>query len=289
MSVSSTVILSRKVSLVQYLAIFLFIVLGSAAAVSGAGDMMFDRYSVQNNDYEPKDYYIQGGNGKSLVNALDRAGILDIIRNLVPEVVDLLVKLEKLFHALDEDRHRHIHDLNKVLGHIKDTWTRSLDEMTKEKGPMAVVDVNAFRAFLDKYKVLLNRAINSDGLQASDVVKFMDYLDHLLRSLEAAYAVVFFGLKDLGLPFQLTWSLLAMTKRVIYMIPANLFDADMLGELMQTPKELMSQLTSGVELFHKTIEEYGASAYFSIAVNMIQNFITQQQQKRQHDINRSEM
>jgi len=269
MSLSSSVLISKKFFLLQCLALVLLLVAG---AVPG---MAFNRYdAVQNTEYA------NAGNTKSLIDVLDRAGVLPIVKNLVPEFHDLMVKMENLFHALERDRHRHIHDLNKVLGHLKDTWSRSLDEIMSEKGRSSqIVDVNAFRAFLGKYKVLLNQAIQTDGLENSDIVQFMDQLDHLFRALESAYAVIFFGLKDLNIPFQLNWFLFSQTKMIVNMIPNNLFDAEMLGELMRTPKEMMNQFIGAIEELYEQLMDSHAGQYVPLIVNMIQTMSAARQQR----------
>jgi len=240
--------------LLQCLALILFLAIGSVAV---SGGLAFDRFAVQNNDYTAK-------GPRSLVNALDRAGVLGIVKNLVPEVGNLIVQMENLFHALDRDRHRHISDLNRVLGHLKDTWSLAIDEMMSQKGSQ-VVDVNAFHSFLEVYKVLLDRAIREDSLEGSDVVQFMGQLDHLFRVLESAYAAVYLGLKDIlretglkdilmgmGIPSEITWSLFSSTKNIVNRIPNNSFDPELLGDLMRTPKEMMNQFTVAFEeLFEK--------------------------------------
>jgi hypothetical protein len=260
--------MSKKCFLLQCIALVLFLVAGAAPG------MAFNRYdaAVQKNEY------MNAGNTKSLVDVLDRAGVLPIVKNLVPEFHDLMVKVEKLFHALDRDRHRHIHDLNKVLGHLKDTWSRALDEIMSEKRRSnEIVDVNAFRAFLEKYKVLLDQAIQTDGLENSDIVQFMDQLDHLFRALEAAYAVIFFGLKDLNIPFQLNWFIFSQTKLIVNMIPSNLFDPEMLGELMTTPKEMMNQFIGSIEELYEQLMDSPAGQYVPLIVNMIQTMSARQQ------------
>jgi len=267
--------------LLQCLALILFLAIGSVAV---SGGLAFDRFAVQNNDYTAK-------GPRSLVNALDRAGVLAIVKNLVPEIHDMILKVENLFHALDRDRHRHISDLNRVLGHLKDTWSLAIDEMMSQKGSQ-VVDVNAFQAFLQMFKVLLDKAIRDDSLEGSDVVQFMDQIDHLFRVLESAYAVVYLGLpdilKEMRLPFAITWSLFSSTKQIVNLIPDNLFDPELLGDLMKTPKEMMNQFTVAFEdLFEKLMDSpYGQ--YIPVVTSMI-NAATMNAARQRFNENRSEL
>jgi len=257
-------ILSKKLFVLQCLALVLFVIGCVVPSMADAPAMAFDRFAVQNNEYS------KTGSAKSLVDVLDRAGVLIIVKNLVPEFHDLVVKMEKLFHALDRDRHQHIHDLNRVLGHLKDTWSRSFDEILSERRPYDPVDVNAFHYFLEKYRMMLDRAIHADGLQNSDVGQFLDQLDHLFRALESAYAAIFLAMESFQLPFQLNWILFSKTKDIINQIPDNLFDAEMLGELMKTPKEMMNQFTTGFEEMYKQLMLSPAGQWVPLAINFMQ-------------------
>jgi len=274
MSMSSSVLMSHKSSLLLPLVLAFLMALCSMASA----DYMQDRFTVQNSAYATKD--VSGG----LIDVLDRTGVLPIIKNLVPEIHDLLEKAEHLFHFMEKDRHAH--DLNKILGHIRDTWARALDEMMASRRASDLVDVNGFHAFLAKYQVLLDRAVHNDReLDGSDVVQFMAQLEHLFRALESAYAVVFFGLESLNIPIKLNWYLFSQSKMVLKMLPTNLFDPEMLGELMRTPREMMDQFTRTFEELFEQLIDSPVGQYVPLIVNMIQNMSA----KQHHNQNREDL
>lgn len=263
--------------------VFMFLLAVASVAVAdyarGPQGMAFDRFDVQNNEYATK------GSSKGLVDALDRAGLLTIVKNLVPEIHELLVKMEHLFHSLDRDRHRHIGDLNRVLGHLKDTWARAMLE-TMRGGASSIVDVNGFDAFLDKYQVLLNKAIRDDALEDSDVAVFLTQLEHLFRILKPTYAAIFLGLKDKGIPFILDWNLFSQTTKIVDKIPDNLFDPDMLGDLMKTPKDIMNQFATAFEDYYEQLMDSPIGQYVPLALGMI-NAATMNSARQRYD--RSEL
>jgi len=284
MSLSSSVLFSKKNVLLQCF-VFLFIVAFASVAVAdlqrGPQGMAFDRFAVQNNEYPSK------GGARGLIEALDRAGVLPIVKNLVPEIHELLVKMENLFHSLDRDRHRHISDLNKVLGHLKDTWARAMNEMMRG-GESGVVDVNGFNAFLAKYQQLLNKAIHDDSLEDSDIAQFLGQLDHLFRLLESTYAALYYGLKETGIPFMLDWYLFSQTTKIVDKIPENLFDPEMLGDLMKTPKDIMSQFAASFEAYFDQLMGSPVGQYVPLAIGMI-NAATMNSARQRYNDNRSEL
>jgi hypothetical protein len=272
----------------------LLIAFGSVAVsgfAAGPQNMAFDRFAVQN-----KDYAAPGGPGDSpsLVKALERRGVLGIVNNLVPEIRDLLVKMEGLFHSLDRDRHRHVDDLNKILGHIKDTWSRAIDEMMSQS-KFQVVDVNGFNAFMEKYKLLLDRAIRKDSLEDSDVGQFLTQMDHLYRGIESAYAAVYLGLEtfflemNIPFPFVISWSVFSTTKEIFKIIPNDLFDTDQLSELMKQPKEMMTQLTVAFEQLFETLEKTQFGHFIPVVTSMIQAATLNAARQRQYNENKSEL
>lgn len=150
MSLSSSVIISRKSSVLLSLVLAFFLAFSSMASA----DLMFDRFAVQNSGYPTKD----STTTKSLYDVLSRAGVLPIIHNLVPELGELLKNMEKMFHSLEKDRHAH--DLNKIMGHLKDTWFNTFDNMRVQGTD--ILDVNTFHSFLVKYQELLDKAVTRD-------------------------------------------------------------------------------------------------------------------------------
>jgi len=243
--------------------------------------MAFDRFAVQNNEYPSK------GAARGLIDALDRAGVLPIVKNLVPEIHELLVKMENLFHSLDRDRHRHISDLNRVLGHLKDTWAHAMNEMMRG-GASAAVDVKGFNAFLAKYQELLDKAIRDDSLEDSDIAQFLGQLDHLFRLLESTFAALFYGLKDKGIPFILDWNLFSQTTKIVDRIPDDLFDPHLLGDLMKTPKDLMSQFAASFEEYFDQLMGSPIGQYVPLAIGMI-NAATMNSARQRFNENRSEL
>jgi len=270
MSLSSSVIMSRKSSLLLSLVLAFLLAFSSMASA----DYMYDRFAVQNSGYASKD----GSSG--LLDVLDRTGVLPIIKNLVPEFHDLLTKVEHLFHFMEKDRHAH--DLNKILGHLRDTWSRTLDEMmiSEKRRTTDLVDISGFNQFMTKYQKLLDKAVNSDrDLEGSDVVQFMAQLVHLFHAIEAAYAVVFLSLENLNIPIKLNWFLFSQSKLLFNMLPTNLFDPDMLGELMRTPREMMDQFTHVIEELFEQLMDSPIGQYFPLIRDMIYNM----SEKLRHD------
>jgi len=293
MSISSSVILSRKNILLQCLAFILVLALSSVAvsAYDGPQGLAFDRFAVQN-----KDYAASGGPGgpQSLVRALEKRGVLAIVNNLVPEIRDVLVKMEELFHSLDRDRHRHIGELSRVLGHIKDTWPRAIDGMLAQ-GEFEFVTVSGFNAFMEKYKLLLDRAIHEDSLEDSDVAQFLTQMDHLYRGLESAYAAVYLGLEsfflEMGIPFpfQISWNMFSATKDIFKIIPNDIFATEVLVELMKQPKEILNSLTVTFEQFFQQLEKSQFGQFVPIVTSMIQAATMNIARQRQFNENRSEL
>jgi len=237
-------------------------------------DMAYERFAVQNTEYGSK------LSGKSLLDVLEKRGVLLIFKNLVPEVLDLLKSVEQTFHFMEKGRHAH--DLNKILGHLKDTWSRALDDVMRSHSPSEVVDVNAFNTFVQRYQALLDTAISNDrGLEGSDVLRFSSQLEHLFRALESAYAVLYFALQDLHLPIQLTWMLFSPTRLIVKSIPDNLFDPNMLGDLMRTPRELMNQFTHAFDELFQQLMDSPAGQYVPLIINMIQSM--SMKQRSEHD------
>jgi len=284
MSLSSSVILFRRNVLLQCLIVVLLLAVGCVAdAPYGRGPqgMAFDRFAVQNNEYADK------GSSRGLVEALDRAGVLAIVKNLVPEIHELLVKMENLFHSLDKDRHRHIDELNRILRHLKDTWARAMAEMMRG-GASSIVTVNGFNSFLAKYQELLNKAIHDDDLEDSDVAQFLGQLEHLFRLLESTYAAIYYGLKESGIPFIVDWNLFSQTTKIVDKIPDDLFDEKMLGDMMKTPKEIMSQFAAAFEEYFNQLMGSPVGQYVPLAISMI-NAATMNSARQRFNENRSEL
>jgi len=283
MSLSSSVIMSRKSSVLLSLVLAFFLAFSSMASA----DMKFDRFAVQNNGYPTKD----STTTKSLYDVLSRAGVLPIIHNLVPELGDLLRNMEKMFHSLEKDRHAH--DLNKIMGHLKDTWSNTFDNM-RVKGT-DIVDVNAFHAFLTKYQELLDKAVSRDReLDGSDVVQFMAQLEHLFHALESSYAVAFLSLKDYlaYFPFKLDWNFFSSkSQEILDKLPADLFDPNMLRELMKIPREMMGQLTTYFDEKYDELMQSPVGHMVPMLINMIPvvvNMIKNMPEQQRHNMNREE-
>jgi len=252
-----------------------------------SADLMYDRFTVQNNGYPTKD----SATTRSLLDVLGRTGVLPIIKNLVPEFHDLLATMEELFHSMEKERHAH--DLNRIMGHLKDTWSRALDEVVVNGTD--IVDVSAFHAFLAAYQTLLDREVSSDReLDGSDVVKFMAQLEHLFHALESAYAVAFLSLKDFlpYLPFKLDWTFFStQSQKIMDKLPADLFNPSMLRELMKIPREMMGQFTMVFEELYNELMKSPLGQVVPVVVNMIPvlvNMIKNMPEQQRHNQNREE-
>jgi len=248
---------------------------------------MFDRFAVQNKGYPTKD----SATTKSLYDVLSKAGVLPIIHNLVPELGDLLKSIDKMFHSLEKDRHAH--DLNKIMGHLKDTWSNTFDKMAV-KGT-DIVDVNAFHAFIVKYQELLDVAVSRDReLDGSDVVQFMSQLDHLFHTLESAYAVAFLSLKDYLPYLSITPDFdffSSKSREILDKLPADLFDPNMLRELLKIPREMMGQLTTYFDEKYDELMRSSIGHMIPMFINMIPvvvNMIKNMPEQHQHNMNRAE-
>jgi len=283
MSLSSSVIMSRKSYILLSLVLAFFLSFSSMASA----DLMYDRFTVQNNGYPTKD----SATTRSLLDVLGRTGVLPIIKNLVPEFHDLLATMEELFHSMEKERHAH--DLNRIMGHLKDTWSRALDEVVVNGTD--IVDVSAFHAFLAAYQTLLDREVSSDReLDGSDVVKFMAQLEHLFHALESAYAVAFLSLKDFlpYLPFKLDWTFFStQSQKIMDKLPADLFNPSMLRELMKIPREMMGQFTMVFEELYNELMKSPLGQVVPVVVNMIPvlvNMIKNMPEQQRHNQNREE-
>jgi len=285
MSLSSSVIISRKSSVLLSLVLAFFLAFSSMASA----DMKFDRFAVQNNGYPTKD----STTTKSLYDVLSRAGVLPIIHNLVPELGELLKNMEKMFHSLEKDRHAH--DLNKIMGHLKDTWFNTFDNMRVQGTD--ILDVNTFHSFLVKYQELLDKAVTRDReLDGSDVVQFMAQLEHLFHALDSAYAVAFLSLKDyLNLPyfpFRLDWDFFSSkSQEILQKLPADIFDPNMLRELTKIPREMMGQLTTYFDEKYDELMKSPVGHMVPMLINMIPvvvNMIKNMPEQNRHNMNREE-
>jgi len=283
MSFSSSVIMSQKSYVLFSLVLAFFLAFSSMASA----DLMFDRFAVQNNGYPTKD----STTTRTLHDVLSRAGVLPIIHNLVPELSDLLRNMDKMFHTLEKDRHAH--DLNKIMGHLKDTWSTTFDNI-RVKGT-DIVDVNAFHTFIVKYQELLDKAVSRDReLDGSDVVQFMAQLEHLFHAIESAYAVAFLSLKDYlsYLPFKLDWNFFSSkSQEILDKLPADLFDPNMLRELMKIPREMMGQLTSFFDEKYDELMQSPIGHMVPMLINMIPvvvNMIKNMPEQQRHNLNREE-
>jgi len=252
-----------------------------------SADLMFDRLAVQNNGFPTKD----STTTKTLHDVLSRAGVLPIIHNLVPELSDLLRNMDKMFHTLEKDRHAH--DLNKIMGHLKDTWSTTFDNI-RVKGT-DIVDVNAFHTFIVKYQELLDKAVSRDSeLDGSVVVQFMAQLEHLFHAIESAYAVAFLSLKDYlsYLPFKLDWNFFSSkSEEILDKLPADLFDPNMLRELVKIPREMMGQLTSYFDEKYDELMQSPIGHMVPMLINMIPvvvNMIKNIPEQQRHNLNREE-
>jgi len=275
--------MSQKSYVLFSLVLAFFLAFSSMASA----DLMFDRFAVQNNGYPTKD----STTTRTLHDVLSRAGVLPIIHNLVPELSDLLRNMEKMFHSLEKDRHAH--DLNKIMGHLKDTWSTTFDNI-RVKGT-DIVDVNAFHTFIVKYQELLDKAVSRDReLDGSDVVQFMAQLEHLFHAIESAYAVAFLSLKDYlsYLPFKLDWNFFSSkSQEILDKLPADLFDPNMLRELMKIPREMMGQLTSFFDEKYDELMQSPIGHMVPMLINMIPvvvNMIKNMPEQQRHNLNREE-
>jgi len=252
-----------------------------------SADLMYDRFAVQNSGYPTGD----STTTKSLYDVLSKAGVLPIIHNLVPELGVLLKSIDKMFHSLEKDRHAH--DLNKIMGHLKDTWSITFDNIAV-KGT-DIVDVNAFHTFIVKYQELLDKAVSRDReLDGSDVVQFMSQLEHLFHTLESAYAVAFLSLKDYLPYLSITPDFnffSSKSQEILDKLPADLFDPNMLRELLKIPREMMGQFTTFFDEKYDELMRSQIGHMVPMVINMIPvvvNMIKNMPEQQRHNMNREE-
>jgi len=244
-----------------------------------------DRLSVVQNEYAKNDANPGAGSFGMLIDALDNAGLIGILRNLVPEFEKMVETLQGLFHAMQKERHAE--DLNKILGHFRDNWPVAINRMKKLKGSSSEVDLAGFMAFMEAYKTLLDDSISADhSLGDSDVVKFMSQLTHLFNALESAYGSFYMGFKALNIPIKIDWNIFQTTNKLIQMIPEELIDAKFMSELLQAPSEVFHSLAKTIEDVNEQIRDSPIGQYVPLVLQVVENLVKNWVAQQEYHINR---
>lgn len=294
---SSSVVSLRKSSLLVFFTLAFFFAISSVLSdrpVFSDSFGNFENANIQNREYSAKSGRAAPGQPSgpvdNLLNVLEENGLLNIVNNLVPAFEDMIKGAEGLFEFTDKQHHAA--HLNKILGHLKGTWSRAIDRSMQQQGKSSEdsVDPKSFNSFVDTYKNLFAEAVKKDeSLKNSDVVQFLHLMDHFFITLESTYAAIFFGLEELHIPIKPNWQLLVMSKFLVLAIPTNILDAQTLNQFMSAPRLMIEEVSKMIQEFFDQIRDTQYGMYVPLAVQFLENSTKYLRQKQSHFENHMEV
>jgi len=227
---------------------------------------------------------------RNLIDSLDNIGVLNIVKILVGESFDSLVDtVETGFHKASEGQHAT--DINIILTHFRDNWSRAINKMKSVKKANSEVDIKSFAEFMNTYQDLLDQSIRSDGrLLNSDVVPFLGQLHVFFVAVEAAYSNLFQALKGFGLPIKIDWNIFSLTNHVVANISDEVVDIGLIKELVRTPGALFNDMAQLLDNVNEMVGNNPMAPLFiqfaeSAVTKLVEHLKTISNQK-EHSFNR---